>query len=126
MSMKPVGWFEIYVKDLQRAKAFYEQVFAISLEKLDTPAPDIEMWVFPGSMDRGDGASGALVKMADGPTGMGGTLVYFSCGDCAMELGRVVDAGGAVMKPKFGIGPYGYIALVNDTEGNLIGLHSMR
>jgi len=30
------------------------------------------------------------------------------------------------MKDKFAIGKYGFIALVTDTEGNVIGLHSMK
>jgi hypothetical protein len=57
--------------------------------------------------------------------GVGGTLVYFSCRDCAQEQERAVAAGGHVHLPKMSIGQYGFIALVHDTEGNLIGLHSM-
>mgnify|MGYP002663365938 FL=1 len=73
------------------------------------------------------GASGALVKMEGVPSGGGGgTLVYFACEDCAVEQGRVEKAGGKVFKPKFSIGEYGQCALVNDTEGNMIGLHSMK
>ncbi|AYC35026.1 VOC family protein [Pseudomonas cavernae] len=126
MFSKPVGWFEIYVQDMPRAKAFYQAVFATQLEKLESPDPALELWAFPGPMDDSNGASGALVRMADGPTGIGGTLVYFMCEDCATEAGRVVANGGTVMREKFAIGQYGFIALVTDTEGNLIGLHSMR
>ncbi|MCY1269866.1 hypothetical protein D9M68_161500 [compost metagenome] len=126
MPSKPVGWFEIYVQDMPRAKAFYQAVFALQLERLDSPEAEIEMWAFPGPMDDGHGASGALAKMPDGPSGVGGTLVYFMCEDCAVEAARVVPSGGSVMKEKFAIGQYGFIALVTDTEGNLIGLHSMR
>lgn len=126
MQRKPVGWFEIYVQDMRRAKAFYEAVFACKLEKLESPEPDLEMWAFPGPMDEGNGTSGALVKMEGfGPSG-GGTIVYFMCDDCAVEAGRVVPGGGTVMKEKLPIGPYGFIALVNDSEGNIIGLHSMQ
>jgi hypothetical protein len=57
--------------------------------------------------------------------GDGGTLVYFSCADCATEAARVAGAGGVVCQPKMGIGEYGHIAIVQDTEGNTIGLHSM-
>lgn len=71
------------------------------------------------------GAAGALVKMEDCPSG-GGTLVYFSCADCATEASRVVASGGRVMKPKLSIGEWGFIALIFDTEGNVIGLHSMQ
>ena len=123
----PVGWFEIYVNDMARAKAFYEAVFQRKLEKLPTPPGigEMEMWAFPMSQEE-HGASGALVKMpgcAGG--GEGGTLVYFSCADAAVEAGRAAQNGGQVFKEKFSIGDYGFIAIVTDTEGNAIGLHSM-
>ena len=55
-----------------------------------------------------------------------GTIVYFTCEDCAVEEKRVVPNGGKVMKSKFSIGQYGFISLVTDTEGNMIGLHSTK
>ena len=71
MSMNPIGWFEIYVKDMPRAKAFYEGVFGKTLEKLGDPGAGVsEMWAFPGKHDDA-GATGALVKMENGPSGMG-------------------------------------------------------
>ena len=73
----------------------------------------------------GTGTSGALVKMAGGPSGGNSVLIYFACEDCAVEAERVTKFGGRVERPKFSIGEYGYIALVRDTEGNMIGLHSM-
>ncbi|MCA9140257.1 MAG: VOC family protein [Planctomycetales bacterium] len=125
MKRNPVGWFEIYVTDLDRAKVFYETVLGTELTKLDTPAPDIEMLAFPMDMEAG-GASGAIVKMSQsGPRG-NGTLVYFSCEDCAVQASRVEAAGGTIHSPKFSIGPYGFIALAVDTEGNIIGLHSLK
>jgi predicted enzyme related to lactoylglutathione lyase len=127
MQSKPVGWFEIYVQDLKRAQAFYEAVFAFKLEKLESPDPAIELIAFPGPMDESHGCSGALVKMEGGPTGGGnGVVIYFMCKDCAVEAGRVVAAGGQLSKPKFSIGQYGFAALAVDTEGNMIGLHSMQ
>lgn len=127
MKSNPVGWFEIYVQDMPRAKAFYEAVFQGELTPLTNPDPegfaDMEMWAFPMSPDD-SGASGALVRMSGCPSG-GSTLVYFSCQDCAVEAARAADNGGSVFKPKMSIGEYGFIALVNDTEGNMIGLHSM-
>jgi len=127
MSGNPVTWFEIYVKDLKRAKAFYEKTLAITLQKLDTPASGVtEMWSFPMGKDS-YGATGALVKMDDGPSGGGGgTIVYFECEDCGVESSRVRANGGRLMKDKFAIGPHGFIALAADTEGNSIGLHSMK
>jgi uncharacterized protein len=117
----PVGWFEIYVQDVSRAKAFYESVFATRLERME--GPDIEMWAFPMDSDR-PGAPGALVKMEGFPSGGNSTIVYFTCSDCAVEAKRTAESGGKVHKDKFSIGQYGFIALVLDTEGNMIGLHS--
>lgn len=127
MNRNPVGWFEIYVQDMARAKKFYETVLQIELSKLDAPnsVDEIEMQAFPMNMDAG-GASGALARMEGCPSGGMGTLVYFSCEDCANEASRVEAAGGQIFKPKMSIGQYGFIALVRDTEGNMIGLHSQQ
>ena len=129
MKTNPIGWFEIYVQDVPRAKAFYEAVFQGTLAPLGQPDPKdpsgMEMWAFPSSMES-YGAPGALVKMAGVPSGGNSTLVYFACDDCAVEAARAASHGGSVFKEKMSIGEYGYIALVNDSEGNLIGLHSMR
>ncbi|MDE2366307.1 MAG: VOC family protein [Betaproteobacteria bacterium] len=123
MSPNPVGWFEIYVQDMERAKAFYEAVFQGKLEHI--PGPDLEMWAFPMS-EQGYGVAGALAKMEGCASGGSGTLVYFKCEDCAVEAARAAEHGGRVMKEKMSIGKYGFIALVFDTEGNVIGLHSMQ
>jgi predicted enzyme related to lactoylglutathione lyase len=123
MSNNPVGWFEIYVQDMGRAKAFYESVFGVQLTKLDSP--EIEIWAFPMQAER-YGAPGALVRMPGFSSGANSVLVYFSCADCAVEAAKAAKSGGKVEKEKFSIGQYGYISLVIDTEGNMIGLHSMQ
>jgi hypothetical protein len=119
----PVGWFEIYVQDMARAKTFYEKTLEVTFEKLESPL--IEMWAFPFNMDA-PGAAGALVKMEGKDSGTGGTIIYFSCADCAVEAGRAAQHGGKVVKEKFSIGQHGFIAFIEDTEGNMIGLHSIR
>jgi len=123
--LNPVGWFEIYVSDLDRAKAFYEAVLDVKLEQLPLPAegPLVEMWSFP-MLDNTQGACGAICKMDGVDPGTGGTMIYFSCEDCAADQARVEGAGGQVVRPKFSIGEYGFISIVIDTEGNTIGLHS--
>jgi hypothetical protein len=127
MQSKPVGWFEIYVQDLGRAQAFYEAVFQFELAALPSPDATFQMLAFPGPMDDSHGSSGALVKMEGGPSGGGNSvIVYFMCQDCAVEASRVQAAGGQLSKPKFPIGQYGFAALALDTEGNMIGLHSMQ
>jgi uncharacterized protein len=123
MNTNPVGWFEIYVQDMNRAKAFYETVFDGKLEQL--PGAMLDMWTFPMDMTA-PGATGALVHMPECASGGGGTLVYFKSEDCAIEVARVVAAGGSIFRDKFSIGDYGFIAIVCDTEGNTIGLHSTK
>jgi len=123
MTENPIRWFEIYVQDMARARTFYESVFLLKLEKLDSP--DMEMYFFPMQGDR-PGASGSLVCMKGVPSGGNSTLVYFGCEDCAVEAARVASAGGSLHRDKFAIGQYGFIALAVDTEGNMIGLHSMK
>lgn len=125
MAHNPVRWFEIYVQDMARAKKFYESVFEVKLETLSNPNDStMQMMKFPSVMDQ-MGTTGALVKMEGFPSGGNSTIVYFGCADCATEETRVTKSGGRIQKGKFSIGQYGFISLVYDTEGNMIGLHSM-
>lgn len=127
MDYNPVGWFEIYVADMARAKAFYEAVLDIELKPLPEPPGidmDMEMRTFPGDPTRA-GATGALVRMDGVPQGIAGTIVYFGCDDCGKRAERAVTAGGRIHTPRMSIGPYGFIALCHDSEGNVFGLHSM-
>lgn len=119
----PAGWFEIYVQDMERARAFYQNTFQVTLERLESPG--IELWALPMQPDQ-PGCAGALAKMEGKDSGGGGTLIYFSCADCAVESSRAAQCGGKIVKEKFSIGQYGFIAMVTDTEGNMIGLHSMQ
>ncbi len=123
MANNPVNWFEIYVQDMGRARKFYEAMLQIKLQKLDTTDP--ELWSFPSSLTE-HGAGGALAKMEGVSSGGNSTIVYFSCADCAVEAKRAAAAGGKIIKEKFSIGQYGFIALALDTEGNMFGLHSMK
>jgi predicted enzyme related to lactoylglutathione lyase len=120
-SANPFGWVEIYVADMARARAFYTAVFGHELTAI--PSEDLEMWSFP--MGTGYGASGALVHMEGMEPGGNSIVPYFNCADCAVESGRVAGAGGSLVRPKFAIGEYGHIALALDSEGNMIGFHSM-
>ena len=94
----PVGWFEIYVQDMKRAKKFYEKTFAVKLQAL--PSPIIEMQAFPMGQKL-PGCAGALVRMEGKDSGGGGTIVYFSCANCAVEAGRAKKNGGEIFKKKF-------------------------
>ncbi len=119
----PVGWFEIHVQDLHRARIFYEAVFKRTLAPLPSGDPSIEILMFSGD-PQGAGINGALVKHPMKQPSTEGALVYFSCADCAVECELAVNAGGRVYKPKQGIGANGFVAIIGDSEGNAIGLHS--
>jgi predicted enzyme related to lactoylglutathione lyase len=121
MKSNPIGWFEIYVADMARAKKFYETVLQVTLNKI--PADDRDMWGFPADLGR-YGAGGALVAQQGLVPGGCGTMVYFSCADCGVEAERAAKAGGKVCLGKKDIGQYGSVAIVTDTEGNTIGLHT--
>jgi len=46
VSFNPVGWFELYVDDMSRAKVFYETVFATELTEISSPHPTVKMLAF--------------------------------------------------------------------------------
>ncbi len=118
-----VGWFELPVADMDRAKAFYETVFDIQIQVHDLGG--FVMGWFPSDHSK-PGATGSLVKHETYiPSETHGPLIYFSCADLGNELGRVEAAGGKITKPKTEIGGgHGFMALFTDTEGNRVALHS--
>lgn len=123
--MRKIGWFDIYVEDMDRAQAFYETVLQTTLSAMDDPNdPTAQMRAF-GDDFVSHGAGGALVKLEYASPGPGGSMVYFACDDCAVEEARVEAAGGSVVRSKFSIGDHGNVSIVTDTEGNMIGLHSV-
>ncbi|AVR45050.1 lactoylglutathione lyase [Christiangramia fulva] len=122
----PVVWFEIYVNDIKRARKFYETVFNYEFSELGNPADEsFQMLAFPSDPETKNMAAGALVYHKDTSAGANSTIVYFHSKDCSVEEARVENAGGEVFRPKMSIGQYGFISLVKDTEGNMIGIHSM-
>ncbi len=123
--MNAIGWFDIFVDDLARATAFYEAVLDTKLEQMGDPTGETQMMSFAADMSV-YGAGGALSKSPNGRPGVGGTIIYFNAQDCAVEEGRVADAGGQVVRPKFSIGEFGFVSLCMDTEGNMFGIASMQ
>lgn len=120
-----VGWIEIPTNDMERSIKFYETVFDAKLErhKMDS----LDMAWFPG-VEGGTGSSASLVFNQDYyKPSSDGVLIYFTAqsGDLANELAKVESAGGKVLRQKTMISEeHGYYALILDTEGNRIGLHS--
>ena len=124
----PIVWFEIYVDNMERASKFYETVLGTQLDEMPVPTSEMsegmQMKTFSGDMDM-YGASGALVKMEGMRAGGNSTVVYFGSNDCTTEETRIEKAGGKVLNPKMSIGKHGFITMFTDTEGNMVGLHSM-
>jgi len=127
MKNNMVGWFEIPVNDMEKAIDFYEKVFDIKMER--HLMGELDMAWFP-MVEDGQGAPGSLVKnpnfyipSIDGP------LLYLTAqsGDLSNELARVEPAGGKVVQDKKQISEeYGYMAVIMDTEGNRVALHSRK
>lgn len=121
-----ISWFEIPTKDLNRAQQFYETIFETNLIPLDMP--EIKMRMFPLT-DMMTGVGGAIVHNADfyKPSLTDGPLIYLNGNpDVQNVLDRVEAAGGKILVPKTQISPeYGYMAVIADTEGNRIALHSI-
>lgn len=123
--MHAIHWFEIPVTDLARATAFYGQMLKIGQFRHETGGAG-PMALFP--YDPGaHGVGGALVQSPQMQPASAGVLVYLNAGqDLAGALARAAAAGGRVTMPVTDIGDPGHIALVADTEGNVIGLHQPR
>ena len=119
----PVCWFDIPVANLERAKKFYETVFNIKLT--DLPPEWGKQATFPFEND-GANATGALVEKEGFQTNTSSTVVYFSSEDCVTEEMKVEKAGGKLLQPKTSIGEFGFISMLQDSEGNTIGLYSRR
>lgn len=125
MQMNAVGWFEIPVTDMERAIKFYETVLEVKLERHDMG--EFDMAWFPMHNDK-PGASGSLVKGKEYTPSMQGALIYLvsPSGDLQNELDKVEEAGGKICTPKKDIGEWGFMAVINDTEGNAVALHSVK
>lgn len=129
MNTNIICWFEIYVKEIGRAKKFYSDVLGTVFIDTNVPgdAPDSMKMSFFSPMEN-QGVSGALIEMPGTKEGDGhcvNTMVYFPCHDCSVEESRVTAAGGKVSRSKFSIGEYGFSSICVDSEGNPFGLFSM-
>lgn len=119
-----ISWFEIPTKDLNRAQKFYEEIFDIKMTPLDLE--NFQMRMFP--IEAPTGVGGALCySESHKPSETDGALIYLNGNpDVQNVLNKVQKAGGKVLVPKTQISPeYGYMAVLIDTEGNRIALHSV-
>jgi predicted enzyme related to lactoylglutathione lyase len=123
MTVNAVSWFDIPVADFDRAKAFYSAIFDFAMPEF--PMGPIRMGML--LHEQGKGVGGAIVSGGDRVPAATGTMVYLNAGrDLTTVLDRVTGAGGAVIQPKTLIAPgMGYFAILSDSEGNAVGLHSI-
>lgn len=116
-----IVWFEIPVKDLDRAIKFYSSVLAVPVQLQHGESP-MGILGFEHSP-----ASGCLYQADDERIGKGGPVLYFNVsGRLDDSLVKVEANGGEVVQNKHSIGVYGYRAIVKDSEGNHIALHSYK
>lgn len=117
-----INWFEIPTRDLDRAVGFYEKTFGHRLKR--EVFAGMPHAVFPSA--NSPTAAGAIVE--GGPhlsPGAQGTVVYLDCSDgVAATLGRAKAHGAQVVVPHTAVGPFGFIAVIDDLDGNRVGLHA--
>ena len=118
-----LNWFEIPATDINRAKKFYESVFAIDMDLQDMMG--MKMAGFPGEMGNGK-VSGALVQSDMHVPSKTGNVIYLNANPSIQTvIDRIEAAGGKVNMPKTQISPeIGYMAFFEDSEGNNMALHA--
>ncbi|MEZ4671642.1 MAG: VOC family protein [Anaerolineae bacterium] len=115
-----VNWFEIPAADFDRAAHFYDTILDASLHR--ELFGGIQHAIFSSARE---GAGGAIIYNPEVAPSSSGTVVYLNAaGKLDAVISRVEKAGGKVLMPSTHIGDPGYIAIIQDTEGNKVGLHS--
>ncbi|GAA4896471.1 VOC family protein [Flaviramulus aquimarinus] len=119
-----INWFEIPVKNYERAKQFYATVTDLDIKDHHMPEQNVKYGMFPYDNDN-NGVGGGLIE-AEGqiPTTHGPTIYLNGGEDLSVPLGKVEVSGGKIIMPKTDIGENGFMAQFIDTEGNRIALHS--
>lgn len=117
-------WCEIPVTDMVRAKAFYTETFGFDF--VDHMMDGLQMAMFT---DDAELISGALVVGEGYEPALTGTIAYLNAGDdLSVALGKAKALGVEVICPKTAIGDggQGYFAQISDSEGNRVGLYSVK
>jgi predicted enzyme related to lactoylglutathione lyase len=117
-----LNWFEIPVRDMDRAQAFYETVLGTTIRRETIASSQLGVFIYDEP-----GVGGCLIAGASAPApSPSGTLVYLDAGaSLDAVLARVEAAGGRLATTKVQLpGDMGVYAHVTDTEGNRVGLHA--
>jgi predicted enzyme related to lactoylglutathione lyase len=123
-------WFEIPVKNLERARAFYETILDIKMETMEEGNPEEKTVFFPRKpktiMAKSGIVSGSLVKAKRLKPSANGPLIYLNAYPSIRKvIDRIEAAGGKLVMDKTKI-PAGMIAVFTDTEGNKLALHAAK
>src|SRR5438093_1081104 len=125
MSINTLCWTDIPVTNLDRAIKFYSAVLGGEVSKMSEGG--FEYGLLPHEEQNAPGCLcvGSDSVGTDNKPSQNGPLIYISV------EGRLDDAikaagsnGGKVLQEKHQIGPHGFRAVVLDSEGNRIALHS--
>jgi len=119
-----INWFDVPSKDFDRAIQFYSEILGEEMRIQDFMGQ--KLGFFP--MDQDGAVGGDLVPPMEGnEPSTTGTRVYLNCdGKLDEVIERVEAAGGKIVQSKYSIGDMGDIAMIEDTEGNIVGLHSAK
>ena len=115
-----IVWGDIPVLDLDRAIRFYSVVLGAVVKKQEFPGTSI------GILPHDEGEVGGCLFMSasEKPVDQG-VLVYLNCnGRLDAAIDAVASNGGKVTQPKHAIEPFGFRAVILDSEGNRVALHS--
>lgn len=124
MPATPVmAYFEIPVSDMERAMAFYSSVLGLTLTRETVDGYDMALFAGP---EDGNGAFGALAKGDVYVPSKSGPILYFRVSSIDAVLARAAAAGASVLYPKKDIGELGYVAEIEDSEGNRIALSELK
>ena len=118
-----INWFEIPVKNFNKAKEFYETILGTEMNLME--AMGMKSAFFPADLETGIG--GCIIQGEGYEPSAKGSLVYLNGGDdLSIPLSKLEAAGGRILMPKTAIGPNGFMAHFSDIEGNKVAFHSMK
>lgn len=119
-----VNWFEIPVKNYERAKQFYTTVMNSEITDFHMPEQNMKYGMFAHDRDN-NGVGGGLIEAEGQNPSADGCILYLNGGeDLSIPLGKIESAGGKILIQKTDIGEHGFMAQFLDTEGNRMALHS--
>jgi predicted enzyme related to lactoylglutathione lyase len=122
-----INWFQIPTLDLKRAAKFYSTILGVDVAISDFNGSTMGFFPMVGGVND-SGVGGCLMSpIKDDAPSKVGTTVFLACdGQLDVVISKVVSAGGKILMPKTHIGDPGYMAVIEDSEGNRVGLHSWK